>query len=497
MGENLDKLNELFNRRSTVEAGGGEELKKKLHSEGKFDARERIAKLLDDNTFVEFGAFVNQRATDFNAVEKYTPSDGVITGYGSIFGRLVFVYSQDSTVMGGSVGEMHAKKICGIYEKAMKMGAPVVGFIDSSGMRVQESVDALSAYGDIFKAMTAASGVVPQITAIMGGCMGTSSFIPALSDFTFAVSKNAKLFMVSPNTLSGEEGKKGDLSLKEENGLIQFVCEDEESCISEMRKLIDIVPSNNMEDAPFFGTGDDINRTEEFLNTIVPENYDEAVDMGAVIKAVADNGEFIEVQKNFAKEIKEGFIRVNGYTAGIISNNSYELTYHGTDKALKFLSFCDAFNIPVITLTDVGGYKAQVSQTALIKSTAKLMAGFAAATCPKINVIIRKGFGNPYLVMNSKHIGADVVFAWPTAEVSVMDPVAAVNVMYGSDSAQREEVIEKYRENNSSPYFAAKRGYIDDIIEPSATRKRIGAVLEMLATKREGKPAKKHSSFTI
>lgn len=447
MGENLEKLNELFNRKSIIKTSNKEEFK--------LTARERILKLLDDNSFVENGIFVKSR------FKENTYCDGVVTGYGNIFGRLVFVYSQDNTVLNGSVGEMHAKKICEIYDKALKMGAPVIGLINSCGARENEGLDALSAYGDIFKAMTSASGIIPQITAVMGDCGGSSSIITGLSDFTFTVCDKSKIYMYNSE------------NLKTDSNLVHFVCKDEESCISEMRKLIDIIPSNNMEDAPFFGTGDDISRVDEFLNTIVPENNEDTVDMEKIIKTVADNGEFIEVQKHFSDDIKEGFIRINGYTAGVIANNNYDITYHGNDKVLKFVSFCDAFNIPIITFTDAAGYNEKSSQTAIIKSTAKLIVLFANATCPKINIIVRKAFGNPYLVMNSKHIGADIVFAWPNANVSFDES------------------------NDEGLYTAAEKGYIDDIIEPAYTRKYIADVLEMLSMKREGKPSRKHSAFTI
>ena len=491
-----EKLNELYNRKKELEMGG---------STQPAVARERINMLLDANSFVEFGAFVKQRSTDFNAANFNTPADGVVTGYGTIENRLVFVYSQDNTVLGGSVGEMHAKKICSVYEQAMKMGAPVVGFLDSSGMRVQEGIDAFEAYGQIYKAMSAASGVIPQITAVMGGCMGSSSLIPALSDFVFAVDKNAKLFMVSPNTLEGADGKKGDLSLNsEENGLVQFSFQSEEDCIKEMRKFIDFVPSNNMEDSPFFGVDDDINRADEFLNTIVSENKESPLDMNVIIKALADKGDFMEIHRLYAKDVTTGFMRMNGDTVGIIANQVSLLGYHGVDKIIRFVSFCDAFNLPIITLTDIAGYKANMSQGALIKYVAKLVHAFAAATVPKINVLLRNSFGNAYVAMNSKHIGADVVFAWPTAQVSVMEPEAAVNVMYADEWKDAEnaaqlkaEKLAEFEEKNSSAYTAAGHGYIDDIIEPAATRKRLIASLEMLASKREGKPSKKHASLTL
>lgn len=500
-----EKLNELYSRKKVLEDGGGTALIQKLHGEGKLTARERIERLLDENSFVEFGGFVKQRCTDFNALEQKTPADGVVTGYGTVEARLVFVYSQDSTVLGGSVGEMHAKKIVSVYEQAVKMGAPVVGFLDSEGMRVQEGVDALDAYGKVYTAMTQASGVIPQITAVMGGCMGLSALIPALSDFVFTVDKKSRLFLVSPNTLPGEQGKKGDLSFSpEESGLAHYTGVTEEECIGAMKKLLEYIPSNNMEDSPFFGTNDDSNRTDEFLNSIVPADKTTPLDMKKIITTLGDREEYFETGTAYGKAVTTGFLRMNGTTVGVLGNTVSMLSYHGTDKAVRFVTFCDAFNIPIVSLTDVEGYQITSGQNGIIKNMAKLVHSFAAATVPKINVIVRNGFGSPYLFMNSKHIGADYVFAWPDTQVSVMEAETAVSIMYADEIKEAENAlqykmqkIEQWKEKNSSPYTAASRGFIDDIIEPAATRKRLIAVLEMLASKREGKPAKKHAAFTL
>lgn len=511
MSENMEKLNELKENRSVIEAGGGEALVSKIHGSGRLTARERITGVLDDSSFVEFGAFVKQRTTDFNAQEKQTPADGVVTGYGTVDGKLVFIYSQDSTVLGGSVGEMHARKICSIYDQAMKMGAPVIGILDSAGMRVQEGVDALDAYGKIFKAMAGASGIIPQISVVLGDCMGSGAFIPSLSDFVFMTEKNARLFMVSPVTLPGEAGKSTGYdavgsakALMEENGLVHFTYATEAECLSGVKELLDYLPSNNMEDAPFVGIADDINREDAILNECIPENDIDEIDLLAIIQTITDGGRFMEVQKSYTNAMLTGFARFNGYTAGIVGNRNGLLCSKGTAKATAFITFCDAFNIPIVTLTDIKAYRDTVEQGMVIKNTAKMINAFMSATVPKINIILRNGIGNPYLAMNSKHIGADVVFSWPAAKVALMDAEAAVNVMYADELAQdanfvnvKQEKIDEYNAMQASPYRAASRGFIDDIIEPAATRKRVIAVLEMLASKRESKPTKKHSSITL
>lgn len=429
----------------------------KLHRDGVLSARERISRLLDNHTFVEIGALVGK-------------NDSVITGYGSVLGRLVFVYAQDSSVSDGFIDERQAKKICGLYDKAMKMGATVVGFLDSKGFKDDRGFSGL---GDVFSTMIKASGVIPQVTAIMGDCTGASSIIPTLSDFIFTVKDNYKFFLVEPSSDPKENGKKGDTSSKPDNSITHFVCDTEASCISDMIRLIDIIPSNNMEDAPFFGTGDDSSREDEFLNSIVSENLDN-LDMERIIKSIGDNGDFIEVQKDFSPEVKEGFIRISGYTVGVIANNSCKLTHHSTGKALRFLSFCDSFNIPVVTLTDVCGFKGGVGQTVLIKSVTKLLAGFNNATCPKINVIVRNGFGTPSLVMNSKATGADIVVSWEGANVSSSENY--------SDCGFSDSVL---------------KGFVDDVIKPSKTRGYLANVLEMLSTKRDTAPSKKHSSLSL
>lgn len=508
MSANMEKWNQVKKQRDLIEAGGGKEVLARIRESGRLTARERISALVDENTFVEFGAFMKQRSTDFNLQAKETPADGVITGYGTVDGRLVFLYSQDSSVLGGSVGEIHARKICSVYKQALKMGAPVIGFLDSTGMRLQEGIDAFDAYGKIYQEMSEASGVIPQICVILGACMGSAALIPALSDFVFMTEKNTRLFLQSPTTLPGEQGKNADIfgtaqESAENGGLVHFVGQTEQECITSVKMLLDYLPSNNMEDAPFFVTSDDINREENILNEIVPEG-EEAIDISAIAQAVADRGQIFEIQKEYGKGIMTGFARFNGYTTAVLGVTAGLLCSQCVKKAVRFIQFCDAFNIPVVTLTDVNGFQSEVNQGGLIFALAQLVHTLSCATVPKINVILRKGIGNAYLIFNSKHIGADVVLAWPQAEISVMDADAAVTVMYADElkaaenaASLKAEKIEEYCQTQSGPFPAASRGYVDDLIEPSETRKRIAAALEMLASKRESKPTKKHASLSL
>ncbi|NLM48219.1 MAG: acyl-CoA carboxylase subunit beta [Epulopiscium sp.] len=511
----LSKVNELNALRSKIMEGGGEAKIKKLHDEGRLTARERIEKFLDENSFVEMGLFVRHRSTDFNMSQKETPADGVVTGYGTVEGRLVYVYSQDATVLGGSVGEMHAKKIINLYDQALKMGAPIVAFLDSSGVRLQESVDALDGYGSLFVKQTMASGVIPQITVVMGDCIGGAAFNTGLSDFTFMVSKKGRLFVNSPNTIEGPESKKANFESigsatmhSEKSGLVHFQYDDELECINNVRKLVSYLPSNNLEEAPYYNVTDDLNRVDSVLNSIVPDDLNAAFDIKTVICALADDREFMEVKAKYAKNLVTGFLRLNGTTVGILANQSLEneglLDIDASKKGAEFINFCDAFNIPIVSITDAGGFKASLEeeQRGIVKYVSKLIYAFTNATVPKVNIIVRKAFGTAYIAMNSKHIGADMVFAWPSAQISVMNPEGAVNIMYADElkaasdpAALRAEKVKEFSEMQSSPYTVASRGYIDDIIEPAATRKRVIAALEMLYSKREERPAKKHGSL--
>ena len=498
----LEKINELNHLRQSIEKG--------IQSEGVKAARERIHALLDDNSFVEIGAFIKHRNTDFNISDKETPADGVVTGYGTIDGRLVFVYSQDATVLGGSVGEMHAKKIVKTYEQAMKMGAPIIGLLDSTGLRLQEGLDGLEGYGAIFLQQTLASGVIPQIVGVFGDCAGGATFSAGLADFVFMTSKNARLFVNSPNTMDKKANFENVGSSQvhaSQTGIAQFVHETEEDSIHAIRNLVNYLPANNMEEALCFETQDDLNRVSEELNTLVPDNAKDNFDMTVLVQAIADQKEVLEINSSFAKNLFTGLVRLNGMTVGIIANQSMEkdglLNGVACEKGANFVRLCDAFNIPIVTFTDAGGFEASMEEEnqGLSKKASKLIHAFAHATVPKVNVLVRRAFGSAYVAMNSKHIGADIVFAWPTAQVAVMNAEAAVNIMYQKEladakqpNALRAEKIEEFSRLQASPYTAASRGYVDDVIEPAATRKRVIAALEMLYTKRDPRPAKKQST---
>lgn len=469
-------------------------------------ASQRIASLLDAGSFVEIGGGVTARATDFNMQETETPGDGVITGYGVIDGNLVYVYSQDASVLGGSIGEMHAKKIAALYDMAMKMGAPVIGLIDCSGIRLQEATDALDGFGKLYMKQAMASGVVPQITAIFGNCGGGLAVIPALTDFTFMETEHAKLFVNSPNAIPGNTVQKCDTASAEfqssEAGLVDGTGTEEE-ILSDIRTLICMLPCNNEEDASYDECTDDLNRLCEDI-----ENA--AEDTAIALSSISDNGTFFEVKKDYAKDMVTGFIRLNGMTVGAVANRCKvyneeaevtaefdgSLTASGAGKAADFVRFCDAFNIPVLTLTNVTGFEAsKCGEKALAAQAAKLTYAFADATVPKVNVIVGKAYGSAYVAMNSKSIGADMVYAWPEAEIGMMDADLAAKIMYADADAQTQrEKAEAYRQLQSSPASAAGRGYVDAVIQPADTRKYVIGAFEMLFTKREDRPAKKHGT---
>jgi acetyl-CoA carboxylase carboxyltransferase component len=505
-----EKINELTNRRSQIEQGGGSAVIDKIHADGKLSARERIGLLLDTNTFVEVGAFVKQRATDFNLSVKEAPADGVVTGYGAINGKLVYVYSQDATVIGGALGEMHAKKIVSIYDMALKVGAPIIALIDTAGLRLQEATDALEGFGALFLKQSMASGVTPQVTAILGNCGGGAAVIPSLSDFTFMTSKNTKLFVNSPNALDDKGAnfeKYASAAFHAENtGIVDFIYETEVECLSAMRSLVDLLPSNNLEETPLFDTTDDVNRTTSELG-LMANIIDQGVNAKSLIASIADDNVVTEVKGTYANEVVTALVKMNGSTVGIIANNTVgndgKLTSAGCKKMVSFIKICDAFNIPLITITDVAGFAASVAEekAGLSKAIAKLTYSFASATVPKINLIVNRAYGTAYVAQNSKHIGADFVFAWPTATISVMDATSAVKIMYAEEieaSKVADEVIaaktDEYNAMQASPYTAASRGYIDDVIDPSSTRKRLIAALEMLFTKHVVGPEKKHGT---
>ncbi len=473
-------------------------------------ARARIDAILDDSSFVEIGAGVRARATDFNMTENAAPSDGVITGYGVINGNLVYVYSQDATIMNGTIGEMHAKKIAGLYDLALKMGAPVIGLIDCAGIRLQEATDALSGFGEIYRKMSDASGVIPQITAVYGNCGGGLAVLAGLSDFTFMEEKNGHLFVNSPNALEGNYTEKLDTSdakFQAEAGVIDFAG-DEDAIANGIRQLVSILPANN-ETEPFTDSQDDLNR-------ICADMAAEIADPALALSDISDDNLFVEVKPEFAKEIVTGFIQIDGSTIGAVANRSAQfdengeksaeydavLTVDGAYKAADFVNFCDAFEIPVLTLTNVKGFEATVrSERAIAKAVAKLTFAFANATVPKVNVITGEAYGSAYVTMNSKALGADVTYAWSNASIGMMDATLAAKIMYSDEAAKSDDVqaviaekAAEYAKLQSNVESAASRGYVDTIISPEDTRKYVAAAFEMLYTKREDRPDKKHGT---
>lgn len=466
-------------------------------------ARERIEHLLDGASFVEIGGYVTSRSTDFNLNPQETPGDGVITGYGVIDGNLVYVYSQDVKVLGGSIGEMNAKKITNIYDLAMKVGAPVIGMIDCAGLRLQEAVDALSGFGTVFAKQALASGVIPQLTAIFGTCGGGSALIPTLTDITVLEKEKGRLFVNSPNALEGNKVSALDTANAsfqgENNSQIDIVAEGEEEVISYLRKLVTILPACFDDDASYEECNDDLNR-------IIPELNDLAHDARSIFSHISDDNFFLELKKEYAKDMVIGFARLNGVTVGCIGNQAAEskgvLTTKGANKAAEFVDFCDAFNIPILTITNTTGFKATIHEEKTIaKASAKLTYAYANAIVPKVTLVTGDAFGTAYIAMNSKSIGADIVYAWPNARIGMMDPEQAVRIMYADEISRAEDkmafIAEKtacYDELQSSALSAARRGYVDDIIEPDATRKRVIAAMEMLFTKREDRPAKRHGT---
>jgi methylmalonyl-CoA decarboxylase alpha subunit len=513
----IDKINDLRSRLDKIQAGGGEKRIEKQHKSGKMTARERINMLMDEGSFVEIDAFMKHRCTEFGMEKEETPAEGVVTGYGTVDGRLVYVYAQDFTVSGGSLGEMHAKKICKVLDLALKMGAPVVGINDSGGARIQEGVDALSGYGQIFYRNTMASGVVPQISVIMGPCAGGAVYSPALTDFIFMVDKTSQMFITGPQVIKAVTGEEvsaealgGGMTHNSTSGVAHFLSQNEEACIADIKKLLSFLPSNNMETAPIFDSQDDANRLEENLNTIIPESSNKAYDMKDIIRTVVDNGDFFEVQPYYAQNIITGFARLNGASIGIIANQPKVLAgcldINASDKAGRFIRTCDAFNVPILNLIDVPGFLPGTTQEygGIIRHGAKMLYAYSEATVPIVNVITRKAYGGAYLAMCSKDLGADMVFAWPQAEIAVMGPEGAANIIFKRDienaenpAAARADKIQDYKDRFATPYIAASRGYVDDVIEPSTTRQRLISAFDMLASKRETRPSKKHGNLPV
>ncbi|HHW70144.1 MAG TPA: methylmalonyl-CoA carboxyltransferase [Clostridiales bacterium] len=511
------KIEQMKAAKAKIYKGGGEERIKKQHHSGKLTARERIEKLLDPDSFIETDIFVKHRSVEFGMDKVEAPGEGVVTGYGTIEGRPVYIYSQDFTVMGGSLGEMHAKKITKIMDEAMKMGCPLICINDSGGARIQEGIDALGGYGEIFYRNTLASGVIPQISVILGPCAGGAVYSPALTDFIFMVDGISKMFITGPQVVQAVTGEDvsadelgGATAHSEKSGVAHFTSSSEEECFQKIRKLFSFIPQNNLEDPPVMEKNDDPNRLSSDLNQIIPDNPNKSYDVKAVITRVVDNGDFFEIQPSFAPNIVIGFARLNGRSVGIVANQpQYKagcLDIDASDKAARFIRFCDAFNIPIVTFTDVPGYLPGVDQEhgGIIRHGAKLLYAYSEATVPKIAVILRKAYGGAYIAMSSRHLGADRVYAWPTAEIAVMGPDGAANIIFRKEIQAaddpiefRQQKIEEYREKFANPYVAAARGYIDDIIEPQATRPYLIGALQVLDGKRENRPAKKHGNFPV
>ncbi|MGC2480926.1 MAG: acyl-CoA carboxylase subunit beta [Candidatus Sulfotelmatobacter sp.] len=515
-----EKLAELKKRNRLADEGGGEKRRERQHKEGKMSARERIEFLLDDGTFEETDKLVTHRCNDFGMAEQKFYGDGFITGYGRIEGRLVYVFAQDFTVFGGSLSETNAGKIVKIMDLAAKMGAPVIGLNDSGGARIQEGVASLAGYADIFLRNTLYSGVVPQISAIMGPCAGGAVYSPAITDFVLMVDKTSYMFITGPDvikTVTHEEVTKeqlgGAMTHNETSGVAHFLAHDDAECLSMVRELLSFMPSNNLDDPPRKPSTDPVDRADAALDSIVPAQSSLPYDMKAVIHAVVDDAYFFEVQEHYAKNIVVGFARLDGRSVGIVANQpamlAGTLDINASIKGARFVRFCDCFNIPLITFEDVPGFLPGTAQEygGIIKHGAKLLFAFAEATVPKITVITRKAYGGAYCVMASKHIRTDVNYAWPTAEIAVMGPEGAVDIVYKRelDSAanpqERQELrqskIEEFRDRFASPYVAADRGFVDAIIQPRETRKKLIQALVMLENKRDKNPPKKHGNIPL
>jgi propionyl-CoA carboxylase beta subunit len=512
-----DELQELKRRDGLAEAGGGADRRERQHKEGKMSARERIEFLLDEGTFEETDKLVTHRCTDFGMDEQKFFGDGFVTGYGRIEGRLVFVFAQDFTVFGGSLSEANASKIVKIMDTAMRVGAPVIGLNDSGGARIQEGVMSLAGYADIFLRNTLASGVIPQISAIMGPCAGGAVYSPAITDFILMVDKTSYMFITGPDvikTVTHEEVTKEKLggahTHNEVSGVAHFLAHDDAECLSMVRELFSFMPSNNLEDPPRRECTDPIDRLDEKLDTLVPAESNKPYDIKDVIRTVVDDGYFFEVQEFYAQNIVVGFGRLNGRSVGVVANQpailAGTLDISASIKAARFVRFCDAFNIPLITFEDVPGFLPGTTQEygGIITHGAKLLFAFAEATVPKITVITRKAYGGAYCVMASKHIRCDVNYAWPTAEIAVMGPEGAVDIVYKRDldkaknkAEMRQQKIEEFRDRFANPYVAAERGFIDAVIQPRETRKKLIQALEMLQTKRDKNPPKKHGNIPL
>jgi acetyl-CoA carboxylase carboxyltransferase component len=515
-----DKIKKLIELRAEAKLGGGIKRIETQHAKGKFTARERVEMLLDEGSFEEFDMFVKHRCTNFGLDKSKILGDGVITGHGTIDGRVVYVFSQDFTVLGGSLSETFAAKICKVMDMAMKVGAPVIGINDSGGARIQEGVTALAGYAEIFERNIQASGVIPQISAIFGPCAGGAVYSPALTDFIMMTEQNSYMFLTGPKvvkTVTGEDVTDDQLGGARvhgsKSGVTHFIAENEEEGILLIRKLLSYLPQNNLEDAPLAPCDDPIDRLDDMLNEIIPDNPNKPYDVKDVIHAVVDYGEFLEVHRNYAQNIVVGFARFNGISTGIVANQPNYLAgvldINASRKAARFVRFCDAFNIPIVTLVDVPGFLPGTAQEygGIIMHGAKLLFAYGEATVPKVTIILRKSYGGAYCVMSSKHLRGDLNYSWPTGEIAVMGAKGAIEVLYSKELRKHEdpderakytaEAEEEYKDKFANPYVAAQYGYIDDVIEPRNTRFRIIRALQTLATKKDFMPAKKHTNIPL
>lgn len=513
----MEPVEELRKMSEKARQGGGQERIKKQHEKGKLTAPERAETLLDPGSFVEMDRFVAHQCHDFGVEKNKVLGDGVVTGYGTIDSRLVYIFAQDFTVFGGSLGEMHAQKICKVMDLAMRTGAPVIGLNDSGGARIQEGVSSLGGYAEIFWRNVMASGVIPQISAVMGPCAGGAVYSPAMTDFILMVDQISHMFITGPEvikTVTKEEVTFEDLggarTHSTKSGVAHFSCVDEEDCFATIRKLLGFIPQNNMEDPPVIKSEDDVTREDQDLASIVPDSPEKPYDIKEVITKVVDNSDFLEVHKGYAQNIVVGFARLDGRPVGVVANQPNVLAgvldISASVKGARFVRFCDSFNIPLVTFVDVPGFLPGTDQEwgGIIDQGAKLLYAFCEATVPKLTVITRKAYGGAYDVMNSKHVRADFNVAWPTAEIAVMGPQGAVNIIFRKEVAKAEdpqkkvdELVRDYRKKFANPYVAAEKGYIDDVIEPQKTRPTLISALKMLENKRQAIPPKKHGNIPL
>jgi propionyl-CoA carboxylase beta chain len=513
----MNRLDELQRRHAAADQGGGDARNQRQHQEGKLSARERVELLLDENSFEELDKLVTHRCRDFGMEEQTVPGDGFITGWGRVDGRLVYVFAQDFTVFGGSLSEANAQKICKIMDLALKNGAPVIGLNDSGGARIQEGVLSLGGYADIFLRNTISSGVIPQISAIMGPCAGGAVYSPAITDFIFMVDKTSYMFVTGPDvikTVTHEDVSKerlgGSMTHNSVSGVGHFLAHNDGECLRMIRELLSYLPLNNRDDPPRVESSDPVERADPELDRIVPEESNQPYDIKDVIRRVVDDGNFFEVQEHFAQNLAIGFARMDGRPLGIVANQPAYLAgcldINSSVKGARFVRFCDAFNIPILTFEDVPGFLPGTGQEfgGIIRHGAKLLFAYAEATVPKITVITRKAYGGAYCVMGSKHIRTDINFAWPSAEIAVMGPEGAVNIVYrrelaaaGDGDALRRERVAEFRERFANPFIAAERGFIDAVIEPRETRPRVIRALRMLENKVDTMPRKKHGNIPL